>query len=447
MANVLWLSIIWIAPLVCFLLANEAKFKKNIVVGVTLPYEAREDEGVKEQLQRFRRAEWAVCALLVAVAAACWALAGESMTIWFIWVDLCILLPYLPYVRTNRALKALKKERGWGHPASSQNIRVNTSAINTGRWISAWAFLPAVLLCLVPLIFNRYMWVLNVTMAGCCALFWVLYRYCYRNKSEMVDDNVELTRVLTQVRRYNWSRTWLILSYSMALLSIGASLTIDSPFWNTALYIVFTVVVVAVSLWVELSVRRVQEKLTAQSGQDWYVDEDDKWIGGILYYNTNDSRLIINSRVGINTGINAAHPAGKVLTVLLIVLLLSLPLNGHLIGGGELELYVAEVGAEMDDTPAVVASNGLTKYEIALDNIKTVQLLTELPDNMMRNVGTAMPNLLKGDFSASEIGAVKVCLDPTMPPFLLIETESGTHYLLGSRETGDIELVYERIAE
>ena len=31
---ILWLSIIWLAPLMCFVLANEAKFKKNIAVGV-----------------------------------------------------------------------------------------------------------------------------------------------------------------------------------------------------------------------------------------------------------------------------------------------------------------------------------------------------------------------------------------------------------------------------
>ena len=40
---ILWLSIIWLAPLMCFVLANEAKFKKNIAVGVTLPYEGRHD--------------------------------------------------------------------------------------------------------------------------------------------------------------------------------------------------------------------------------------------------------------------------------------------------------------------------------------------------------------------------------------------------------------------
>ncbi len=40
---IMWGSIIWIIPLVYFMQKNETKFKKNIVIGVTLPFEARED--------------------------------------------------------------------------------------------------------------------------------------------------------------------------------------------------------------------------------------------------------------------------------------------------------------------------------------------------------------------------------------------------------------------
>ena len=54
-ALILWGCIIWIVPLVYVLLRNEAKWKKNIVVGTTLPYEARQDPEVGEVLCRYRR--------------------------------------------------------------------------------------------------------------------------------------------------------------------------------------------------------------------------------------------------------------------------------------------------------------------------------------------------------------------------------------------------------
>ena len=51
---ILWISVIWIIPLFYFMLRNETKFKKNIVLGVTFPYTARDDADVQELLAKFR---------------------------------------------------------------------------------------------------------------------------------------------------------------------------------------------------------------------------------------------------------------------------------------------------------------------------------------------------------------------------------------------------------
>ena len=37
MRLILWLSVLWIAPLVSGVLVNDAKFKKNLAGGVTIP--------------------------------------------------------------------------------------------------------------------------------------------------------------------------------------------------------------------------------------------------------------------------------------------------------------------------------------------------------------------------------------------------------------------------
>ena len=68
---ILWGSLIWLPYLMYRVLGGEAKFTKNIAVGVTMPFEGRED------------------------------------------ADVCIVLPYIPYLRCNRDLKRIKRSRGW----------------------------------------------------------------------------------------------------------------------------------------------------------------------------------------------------------------------------------------------------------------------------------------------------------------------------------------------
>ena len=52
--TVLWLSLIWLPLLLCFMLRNESKFKKNIAVGVTFPFEGRRHPDVLARLVRFK---------------------------------------------------------------------------------------------------------------------------------------------------------------------------------------------------------------------------------------------------------------------------------------------------------------------------------------------------------------------------------------------------------
>lgn len=440
---ILWLSVIWLAPLMYFMLANETKFKKNIAVGVTLPYEGREDPEVLFCLGRFKKRLAWVCIGLTAAAVPCLFLKdfGPMMTIWLVWVDLVIVLPCIPYVLCNRKLKAIKARRGWRRESAGV-ITVDTSVIRPERRLSVWWFLPALVLSFLPLAWEHGLWLLYVTDGASVVLFWLCYRYAYRNKAERVDDNAELTAVLTRVRQYNWGKMWLAAAYSMPLMGLGIVLTRNHPGWMALVVGAVCALLVAAALHIEFTVRRVQERLTAKSGQGWYVDEDDLWPGGMFYYNPRDSRLLINDRVGTNTTVNLAKRGGQVFAAALALLLLLLPFTGVLLGAGgnrPMELSLTET--------TLTSSHGSRDYVVERSDIAGVELLEELPQGLVRTMGTGLPNLLKGDFSATDIGAMDVCLDPTCPPFLLIEEESGRTLLLGSREPGQVRQIYEELTE
>lgn len=434
---ILWLSTIWLAPLMYFILKNEAKFKKNIAVGVTLPYEGRSDPEVLALLARFKRELGLACLGVLILAAALAALPvsfGLALTLYLIWVDLCVVLPVVPYVRCNSALKALKRSRGWNTRQRQTAVADLNMAAQPEKKLSPWAFLVPLIVSALPV-----WWALGwgrtteglVLLTGpvCVVLFWLCWRFAFRRKAEVVDGNEDRTAALTRIRRRAWRRCWLWGAWFMALVNVVLLFTFDYPLAGTIALLVLSAVLAAAMAGLEFRLRRLQEKLTVGSGRDYYVDEDDKWIWGMFYYNPNDRHLVVNARVGMNTTVNLARPAGKVILLLIAALLLLMPLAGVWVMGEER----APVTLTLTDTVLVAAHSG-SRYEISLADIQSAELLEELPD-IRRVAGTAMDTVDKGRWRCDEYGALTVCLDPRTGPWLLIKT-GETNYLVGAGDGG-----------
>lgn len=441
---ILWLSLCWIPLMIYAMLGNETKFKKNIAVGVTFPQAGREDPEVLAQLKRFRTAQRWLCLALVTLAAVGaflpWSF-GWSMTAFLVWVDLCVILPYLPYVRCNRALRQIKADRGWSRQGAGRRVTVDLrSAATPVKELSLGHFLLPTLVALIPCLWCfrqgetafALTLLLNAALTLSCYLF---YRYALRRKSEVVDDNTDLTEVLTRLRRQHWRRLSLWTAWYLALLSLCMWGTARRPFLGMCALAVLTLVLLFLVLRQEFSLRRMQERLTADSGVGEYVDEDDKWLWGLFYYDPDDSRLIVNNRVGGNTTVNLARRAGQVLMGLTAALLLLLPLIG---------VWLVQV----ERTPVTVAVEGETLvarhmgtcYAVDLEDIETVTLVEERP-RIVRIVGTGMDSVQKGSYSSEQWGPLTACLDPRTGPWLLVETPEDT-YLFGATRAGEAEEAY-----
>ncbi|WP_297131285.1 DUF5808 domain-containing protein, partial [Terrisporobacter sp.] len=49
-------------------------------------------------------------------------------------------------------------------------------------------------------------------------------------------------------------------------------------------------------------------------------NDDEKWIYGFIYYNKDDPKLMVEKRLGAGWSMNMAHPLGKFITILLVVI-------------------------------------------------------------------------------------------------------------------------------
>ena len=430
MRLILWLSVLWIAPLVAGIMVNDAKFKKNLAVGVTIPPAFQADPDVAVRLARFRRQEWTVCIALVLAAVPCVFVRafGLNMTLWSVWLLLVCVLPYVPYARCNLALKRLKVEHGWRGEAAPRTETVDLAAVPSYRWLSPWLFALPLMVSLLPLLWSLEDWIVLLTDAACVVLFWVCYRFCYRKKSERVDENAELAKVLSQVRLHRWGRLWLVSAWVMAALNLVFSLAApDSTFALCALGVLM-LFHIAYLLYNEFRLRALQAKLTAGAATGALVDEDDRWIFGQFYYNPDDRHLIVNARTGINTTVNLARPAGRAFLGFAALCLLGMLAAGPWMTS----LDTRPVTLTATETE-LVSTYGGKETCIPRTEITEVTLLDDLPEHLTRSNGTSMEHVMYGRYVARGYGGLNLCLDPTQPPFLLVQTEGRT-YLLASRD-------------
>lgn len=440
-------SVMIILPLIYWQLNNETKFKKNIALGVTLPYQGRIHPQTVELLKAFRRTEAWVCLALAALAVALCFLPismGEMMTVWMVWMDVVLVVSYLPYVKYHKKLKALKKEQGWFPQVPRTRVVNLTAAAQQEKPISPVLFLLPLLASLPPLVWgvvaqDWLMAAIFLTGPVCVLLFWALYQWAMRRRAETVDENESLTQTLTRLRRRAWRRSWVWGSWFMAGVNLSLWLSLSYPVWGLVLMLILTAIFMVLAVGLEFHLRHQQERLTAQSGQDYYVDEDEKWIWGMFYYDPTDTHLVVNTRIGMNTTVNLAKKSGQVIMGATAVLMLLMPLFGVWMMAEErnpVTLTLTETTLE--------AKHGWDEYEIQLEDVAQVQLLQEEPEGLRRIAGTAMDTVLKGRFQSDQYDKLTVCMDPQNGPWLLITLDDGTIYLVGNGQQ-DMEHLYEQV--
>ena len=92
----------------------------------------------------------------------------------------------------------------------------------------------------------------------------------------------------------------------------------------------------------------------------------------------------------------------------------------------------------------VEAIQGITNYRIKLSDIRDVELINELPDDLVRVNGTSFDDLLKGDFRNGNEN-LTLLLRPESKPFIRITDKNGKIFVFSFR--GDIKGKFEEIRQ
>ena len=119
------------------MLRNMSKRQKGLLLGVTLPPEADALPEVQAIVKQYRTRLGTLCLVCAALSVPL-AFVQETaiaLTLWMLFFFAGLALPYLPLLRANAKLKALKKAHGWqGSGCRTSTRRCGCISKRSRRW-------------------------------------------------------------------------------------------------------------------------------------------------------------------------------------------------------------------------------------------------------------------------------------------------------------------------
>ncbi|MCL2368257.1 MAG: hypothetical protein FWC72_04610 [Oscillospiraceae bacterium] len=415
-----------------FFFANYRLPKKNIILGVTVPYAEQEDPAVLEIGARYVRRLRMVTILAVLFGLPLFFLSYMSILILIMltMILLFLLATGLVFVQGNRALAALKHQSGWGSAIPTVPAVADLRAMDErSRPIPRLLFiLPCLVgaIPLVPLVLDLLggadVW--GQALAYGLTVIWlpllvVLAENIRRQNAEIVGTVSDLNVALTRIRRREYLRCMALAAWLLALTAVALWFqTAVSDLIFLGLITVLSVVVVVYAFRAEFAVRRAQEKFTQLAGATLAVDDDAFWFWGMFYHNRDDNRLLIKDRIGMNMSINLGKPIGLFLGFLGALLLLAMPLFGVWAVAEEF----SPIRYSIVGTTVTVTHVRARQFELGEDF--EAEVLNSLPQST-RTAGTSLGTLRKGNFNFQGIGSAWVLYHTDQGPFIVLTAENG----------------------
>lgn len=423
-----------ILPILYFILNNEVKPKKQIIMAVTLPHHTMEDPAVISVCDEYQRELRKYAILLAILPFAVFFVEYTSIVLAIVmnWMLLTIILLYISFIRHHKKLKALKQERNWVFGSERKMLNDLKDVVEKESRPNRRLFVPPIIISAVPLLYEvsvGQQQQTQISVLVICSflllttgIFLIFNRLVYRQPAEIIDEDSNYNLNLTRIRRRNSGRFLLHAAWLNGLYSIIIWLSITDRASFTV-FSVSTLIFTAGILWVvlkaEFSTRNMQYKLAMESNTPVYMDEDNYWINGMFYYNPQDGRTFVNTRVGIGITFNFAKPVGKLFMPFIIFSLLSIPA----ISAWTIAEEFTPIKVATTDTSIVIRHLSETA-RIDVAEIESIEVLDELP-RVRKITGTNVGNIRKGTFNVDGYGRSRLYLNMQNPPFLLVKTKQG----------------------
>lgn len=372
-----------------------------------------------------------------------------------IWVFLAIVAVLIPFGRANKRMREQKREfmtalseEEQREPEDKIFVDVTAAGVKKEKLFrksmygaGIFAVLPVLAEYILHILRPRPqipdLWVCEAVLCSIAlsALLFPCYiHFSARERTKAVTYNSQVNLQIATIRWYQVCKLCMGMTWLMGILNWGILCALNGPTeWFLPMTTALSLMSMILGVWFILRCfHQIDKHSKKYLAQESMVAEggDEHWIWGLFYYNKNDSRRMVETRVGIGVTVNMAKPGIKYAMIVIVVSLCLLMFGSCAVVILE-EFTPISLSCEEGN---LIANHWKEVYHIKQADIYQAVLLEEEPD-LVRKAGTGMENLKKGDFYSNVYERdMKVCLNPKEPPFLMIEMEDGSCYLLGDED-------------
>lgn len=397
--------------------------RNNVILNTTLPREVHKDPRVLEIVKGFKKANFLVFLASLVPTPLLFFIRQPSLMILFlsVWIAAIFLASNWLVKMYSGRLSALKRENEW-FVGNTRTITVDLEVTKAKSMmaVSKLWFLPSLAAALVFLLLGFGEQV-NLFLGAAAVLGVMVYYFLYilttRERARAYSEDTEINMAVTRTSIRYWSICWAALAAVHVFDMIIMLIAIRNN--NEMLSIIGVVSMVLVSLAAIFlthgKIRSSQERLLAGSQSSICVDEDYYWRGG-FYNNPNDSRVLVDKRIGIGQTVNLGTRTGKLVyygsIIGLPVILLALFLVFLSLDSANFELTITDNQVEIHAP--------IYGYEVPLSDIQSVSLVDTVPGGSRTN-GAATSKYRLGNFSIKGYGRSKLYVYNNQPQYIVLE--------------------------
>ncbi len=420
-------------------------------------------DGVKDEVeaiaQKGRKRAFLVSLTATAIATALLFLHGMFLQtfIWMSFIFITIFVITVPFLLGHREMVTVKKSLNL-----TQEKGINFVDLKTAGNVHALKIVPILLPNLAGLLitglmlladlgvirFNAYApgsffgTILAVTMFLVGLLIMLTGFLMDRLKNDVISTDSDINANYNRAKKKNWADmivAFLWLNVAYMLVTAFILLIFYSNLLVTGFLLFYMILMVAgIAVFVRRG-RKIEERYQKETSV--ITDDDEYWLGGMLYCNPNDHRVMVEKRAGIGGTINIGHPVGKVIGIIVLILLMNVFVSLIYVG-----LIEATPISLRNENGTLICHQLKDEYVITPDMIESIELCDDIYEHsLMRKNGVGMDTLLKGDFIVDGKNGCKVFLAPQEEVYIHVVTKDGTNYYISGATAEETRAVYESV--